>query len=234
VRPTTGASRKGPQNDDKLGGCVKETHKRKPRKNQGKRRRRGPSQAVRINAQVRRVLRHQYRYHPGSGPNVPDTTVGHDALRVAAVAKRATDCGQLDVAAYIRTLTGGAYSWMAPEAIEALASEVYDDDLGKALGLTDAVRTHCRAFDIPPIDMTKAELEARSKAKKAADLKAKRRANGMPPRPHPDETLKATEPWKAEGISRAQWFKRRKSKKQEERIQRWVDGLPPRKTNVAA
>jgi hypothetical protein len=89
------------------------------------------------------------------------------------------------------------------------------DVLGARLRLTDAERTYLRVTTIGACDVNKAARQRRSKHRKRERDKikatAKRRRQGAKPRAeHRARSLSHTTPWKAEGISRRTWERRRK------------------------
>ena len=83
------------------------------------------------------------------------------------------------------------------------------EKLGRILGLTKAERDKYGITTFRPIDETPTQH-------KAAKRSRKRRRRGTIPRAEyrasvAAGSLKQTEPWKAEGISRAAWYRRRKT-----------------------
>lgn len=92
------------------------------------------------------------------------------------------------------------------------------DVLGSKLRLTDAERTYLRITTIGAYDVNKAARECRNKNRKRERdrIKAaeKRIERGAQPRPtYLAQCLSARAPWKAEGISRRTWERRRKRQK---------------------
>lgn len=80
--------------------------------------------------------------------------------------------------------------------------------LGQRLNLTNAERERLRLWTIHPADMTAAEMAEWRKAKKRARDERRRRQRGAKVRA---ASLAKTNPWQAEGISRATWFRRRQN-----------------------
>ena len=80
------------------------------------------------------------------------------------------------------------------------------DKLGKYLGLSYATRQELQIRTIGSYDLTKRTRKRLRERKNRAAMAAKRLANGA--KPH-SESLSRTEPWKAEGISRRTWERRR-------------------------
>ena len=65
------------------------------------------------------------------------------------------------------------------------------------------------SVSLPPVDMTKAELAERKKAKKRDRDRERRRKAGAVPRAVYEATSKTKlKPWEAEGISRRTWYRR--------------------------
>jgi hypothetical protein len=82
--------------------------------------------------------------------------------------------------------------------------------LGKLLRLTGAEWKLLRTRTIAPIDMTKEERRAYSRALYRQRRQAKRRISGMVSRAEYEEkSLSRTKPWVAEGICRRTWERRR-------------------------
>jgi hypothetical protein len=82
--------------------------------------------------------------------------------------------------------------------------------LGRHLHQTEAERAFLGITAIVPYDITPAERVRIRKAKKEQRRMQRRRARGMKPRgQYRAESLSRTEPWKAEGIHRRTWERRR-------------------------
>jgi hypothetical protein len=78
------------------------------------------------------------------------------------------------------------------------------------LGLTTADRALLKIRTIGPIDSTAAEREAARRTAGIERKRAARRSAGIQPRPKPDgKSVNARAPWRAEGIDRSTWFRRR-------------------------
>jgi hypothetical protein len=107
--------------------------------------------------------------------------------------------------------------WMAPDA----AIELVDlaqrfpmrwsaADLGKRLGLRYADRTRLRITTIRAIDVTLRQANKIRKVRKVDAARNARRAAGVVDREtYEQNSLERTKPWKAHGISRRTWFRRR-------------------------
>jgi hypothetical protein len=92
------------------------------------------------------------------------------------------------------------------------------DTLGARLRLTDAERTYLRITTIGACDVNKAARQRRSKRRKRErdrfNAAEKRIERGAKPRQtYLAQCLSARAPWKAEGISRRTWERRRKHQK---------------------
>jgi hypothetical protein len=81
------------------------------------------------------------------------------------------------------------------------------DPLGKYLGINYATRHQLGIRTIGARDVTKRARTLLRKRKDKATKAAKRRANGA--RPH-SESRTATKPWRALGMSRRTWYRRRR------------------------
>jgi hypothetical protein len=106
--------------------------------------------------------------------------------------------------------------WLNAEEREAYIEHVWGLDfyerlmtareIGERLGLTNAERERLKLWQFKPIDMTDEELTEHRKRKNNERRRAKRAQTR-------DEylgtCLTATKPWKAEGISRRTWERRR-------------------------
>jgi hypothetical protein len=88
--------------------------------------------------------------------------------------------------------------------------------LGKHLRLTDHERTLLRITTIEAHNVTPAERHHIRRAMKTIKERERRRAQGVKPRlAYEQNSLTRTKPWKAEGISRKTWERRRnKARKQ--------------------
>jgi hypothetical protein len=80
--------------------------------------------------------------------------------------------------------------------------------LGKLLGLTEANRSAIGITTIEAVDVTPAQRKRIKKEKDARRKRRNRRAKGIKPRA---ASIERAKPWKAEGISRATWWRRRKA-----------------------
>jgi hypothetical protein len=84
-------------------------------------------------------------------------------------------------------------------------------ELGNKLLLSNADRERLRLYSIRPHDLTPEEFERQPKARKKASRAAKRRRDGVKTREKYLTELKAKpKPWEGSGLSRSQWYRRRK------------------------
>jgi hypothetical protein len=83
------------------------------------------------------------------------------------------------------------------------------EELGRHLGITNAVRQQLGLWPFKPTDATDEELEAQRKARRSERRSAKRRANGVRPRAaYLAEIKSKPKPWEAVGISRRTYYRR--------------------------
>lgn len=84
--------------------------------------------------------------------------------------------------------------------------------LGERLSLTNDDRERLRVWSIAPNDMTERQLVEHRKAKARARRRQNRQARGTKPRKRwlADNSKSRKKPWKAEGISRAHWYRRQR------------------------
>jgi hypothetical protein len=101
--------------------------------------------------------------------------------------------------------------WMQEDELAALVHRVLArpyqwraDTLGERLGLLDSVRTKLGITTIAPIDVSKEEREQRRRGKWNAKRRKQTRAD------YEGNSISKAEPWKAEGISRAKWYRLRR------------------------
>jgi len=84
-------------------------------------------------------------------------------------------------------------------------------ELGERMRLTDRERTAAKAWSILPVDITEEELKERAKERARWRRKERQRDQGVKPRiiwqqQNPEAK---TEPWKALGVSRATFYRRK-------------------------
>jgi hypothetical protein len=100
------------------------------------------------------------------------------------------------------------------EQIEAFPRKWRSEKLGQLLRVTGAEWRVLRLRTIAPIDMTKEERRAFSRALYQQRRQAKRKADGVKSRAEYEaRSLSRSKPWEAEGISRRTWERRQKSSK---------------------
>jgi hypothetical protein len=179
---------------------------------QPRHRKRGPSKETRRNCDIRRFM--YVRYGPAKDWQFPDDDAGRDDLFLMVHARSHVGVGETE----LRKEVAQRAPWLTEVETVALLDRVFAlpqpysaEKLGLKLGLTDVVRTELRAWSIEPVDVTKAERQKRTKAKRAANQRAKRWATGTRPREeYEGSSLAKTQPWKAFGISRRTWYDRGK------------------------
>ena len=84
------------------------------------------------------------------------------------------------------------------------------DNLARFLGVTYAQRQALRIRTIGSVDVKKGARKILRQRKDRLYRERKRRAAGMRPQ---SESLSATEPWRALGMSRAAWYRRNKARR---------------------
>jgi hypothetical protein len=175
-----------------------------------KRQRGSPAQILSLRlGDLARVFRHRY------GVTLPDDDAGRDDAELAA--------HHLVGLAYPHEKTRQWLELWAPwltlaEQRQIIESAIFNrrhwsaDQLAWRLRLTYEERTMLAITTIGAIDKGKG---ARTKRRKERDRLRKanaRRAAGMKPRTeYEGQAIAKAKPWKAEGISRAQWYRRRKT-----------------------
>jgi hypothetical protein len=138
---------------------------------------------------------------------LPDDDAGRDDLRI-----------MLD---HLATLDGDRARqwaehrapWMPRDELDALLAEVGPGrrrtaaELGKALNLRNETRLRLGFRTIRPVDRTKAQLAQDAKERHKERDRQRRLKAGATPRA---KSMEQTQPWKALGISRATYFRRKK------------------------
>jgi hypothetical protein len=158
-------------------------------------------------AELDRLFTHRW------GKILPDDDAGRGDVRIMlhTLGRRSEPIQRIEAWLHQRA------PWFAGEERDRLIEAVLEnplrwraDTLGRMLGLTTADRAVLKIRSIGPIDSTAVE---RKEARRLAGIerrRAQRRAAGILPRPEPSpNTINAQAPWKAEGINRATWFRRR-------------------------
>jgi hypothetical protein len=159
-------------------------------------------------AELDRLFTHRYR-----GDILPDDDAGRGDVRIMlhTLGRRSDPIQRIDIWLAQRA------PWFVGEERDRLVDAVMDnplrwraDTLGKMLRLSTADRALLKIRTIGPIDSTAAE---RKEARRLAGIERKRtirRAHGIRERAKPDgKSINAQAPWKAEGIDRRTWFRRR-------------------------
>lgn len=173
----------------------------------GKRRRRSPLQLVGLRLHdLAKIFRARY------GNQLPDDDAGRDDLMVAVhhLASLAHPRGHiakwLDL--WAPWLTLAEHKAIIGEAL-ASPQKWKADALAWRMRLTKEDRRMIGVTTIGAIDENKA---ARTKRRRALDRQRKenaRRAKGIKPRTeYEHQSISKAKPWKAEGISRASWYRR--------------------------
>ncbi|WP_407194388.1 hypothetical protein [Bradyrhizobium sp. STM 3566] len=160
-------------------------------------------------AEIDRLLVSRY------GQHLPNDDAGRDDALVM-VHHLAQISG--DAPARISRWLAKRAPWMPPDEIEALMTRVFGKPirwraptLGKRMQLTYAERCRLRITTIAAIDISQAEVEARRAESKRLAKEAKRRKAGVKPRAtYEAASIGRGEPWIAEGMSRATWYRRQK------------------------
>lgn len=82
-------------------------------------------------------------------------------------------------------------------------------ELRQQVWLSNADRQRLKAWNIPPWDRTPAQLELQRKERKLARKRlARRKAGAISRSIYLVDSISSKEPWKAEGVSRATWYRR--------------------------
>jgi hypothetical protein len=159
-------------------------------------------------AELDRLFTHNYR-----GNILPDDDAGRGDVRIMlhTLGRRSDPIQRIDIWLAQRA------PWFAGEERDRLVEAVMDnplrwraDTLGRMLGLTTEVRTLLKIRTIGPIDSTAAE---RKEARKVASIERKRQIRRAAGKHHSADRVRnsvnSQAPWKAEGIDRSTWFRRR-------------------------
>jgi hypothetical protein len=159
-------------------------------------------------AELDRLFTHRYR-----GNILPDDDAGRGDVRIMVhTLGRRSDPIQRIVSWLARRAP-----WFVGEERDRLIEAVLEnplrwraDTLGRMLGLTTEVRAMLKIRTVGPIDSTAAE---RKEARKVASIERKRQIRRAAGKPHSAvrtrNSVNSQAPWKAEGINRSTWFRRR-------------------------
>lgn len=177
----------------------------------GKRQRRSPMQLVGLRLNDLATL---FRSRYGRA-ELPDDDSGREDLEIALnhLACLAHPRGHITkwIEIWAPWLTMAEYAEIVPPIL-ANPQRWKADALAWRLRLTKEQRTMLGITTIGAIDENKA---ARTKRRRAADRQRKenaRRSKGIKPRgTYESQSISKAKPWLAEGISRAQWYRRRKA-----------------------
>jgi hypothetical protein len=158
---------------------------------------------------LKQYCRHRY------GAVLPDDDAGrHDLLELL----RPVSLGSAPARVIANTIQTWA-PWMAQAEAAELIAQIQampryerwptDKTLGKRLNVTNAERNRLRLWRIHPVDMTDGQMAEQRKAKRKLRDRRKRQQAGRKPRDtYIAASLTKQGPWKAEGISRATWYRR--------------------------
>lgn len=151
------------------------------------------------------------------GRTLPDDDSGREDARIAA--HHLANLPRGDQATNVISWLAHWAPWMSPAQMGTLAAEAIEHDLKwKAdtlawrIRLTDRERKALRVTTIGAIDCGKVARAGRRKRADRANKQNRRRAESAIPRfEYEANSLAKTRPWEAVGISRATWFRRRKT-----------------------
>jgi hypothetical protein len=159
-------------------------------------------------AELDRLFDHRYR-----GIVLPDDDAGRGDVRIMlhTLGRRSDPIQRIDAWLAQRA------PWFAGKERDRLIEAVLDnplrwraDTLGKLLGLTTADRALLKIRTIGPIDSTAAERKEARRLKSIERKRGIRRASGKPlVAERVRNSVNSQAPWKAEGINRSTWFRRR-------------------------
>jgi hypothetical protein len=150
------------------------------------------------------------------GPTLPDDDAGRDDLNIAA--HHIAHLGG-EVASHIVAWARLWAPWTATGELEALTADVVSaprkftaDTLGWRLRLSQHEREALEVTTIRAFDLNTDQRKAARKHRRRTNEQARRRARGAKPRPeYQANAISRSKPWQALGISRATWYRRRRS-----------------------
>jgi hypothetical protein len=189
---------------------VRRQERAEARKRRRRRRRfsSGPPVGVRMR-DLFRVFVDRY----GDGP-LPDDDAGRDDLKLAFQCISNTQ----DPGPRMLSIARVWAPWYPAEQLAALIDNLIAnprsfraDTIARRLGLLYADRTRLGITTIGSIDVLKEQRDAMRNEQKRLAKEQKRRAAGVPTIAEARAARKPKEPWKAEGISRATWFRRQRA-----------------------
>ncbi|MEK4034259.1 hypothetical protein WOA01_15275 [Methylocystis sp. IM2] len=135
----------------------------------------------------------------------------------ATLAHHACRCGLECTPAQIRAQIAETTAWrrrMSDRARRSHRLMISMDAIGRELGITEAVRTEAKAWNLGTYDGSPEARERARSERKKQHRTIKRRAEGATPRAdYERHSLSRTKPWESEGISRRTWYSRRKKAK---------------------
>ncbi len=162
--------------------------------------------AIRL-AELNRLLESRY------GPQLPDDDAGRDDLLVTLNHLACLSHPQRPIDAWIEQRA----PWLTAGEIRTIVAPILlnpqrwkADALAWRMRVTKAERDGLALTTIGAIDESRAKRLHRRKQRAIERKRAQRKAEGaVPRRIYEKQSLSATEPWKAEGISRRTWYRRR-------------------------
>ena len=168
-----------------------------------------PLRRLRYGAMIK-LFRHRW------GHALPEDDAGHGDLWPLILNVSLAAAEPLKKMAHVIELWA---PWMTPEQAADLIRHVGGLDryqriqtaaeLGRHMGVTNAVRQKLGLWPFKPIDATDEELEAQRKARRSERRRERLRAKGVRPREaYLAEVKSKPKPWEAEGISRRTYYRR--------------------------
>ncbi len=181
-----------------------------------KRRRRGPAGKATLRvAELNRLFTYRYR-----SLILPDDDSGRGDVRLMVhhISRR-----HASPEPFIEAWLADRAPWFTGDEKDALVEAAIAhplkfkaDTIGGLLRLTTEERTNLRIRTIGPIERTAAERAEARRASGVERKRAERRAAGIGPRIEPEGgSITSRAPWEADNISRATWYRRRTSQRDE-------------------
>jgi hypothetical protein len=160
-------------------------------------------------AELLRVFRHAY-----AGEQLPDDDDGRDSLKLAFQVLSTTRDAQRRMVDLARTWA----PWLPPAELEALADEVAAhprrfkaDTVAARMGITTEIRAMLDLRTIGAIDKPAAVRAVERQEAQRLAKEQKRRAAGIPTLAAARAQRASRQPWRAAGISRSTWYRRRQA-----------------------
>lgn len=162
-------------------------------------------------AELKRLFRHRY------GLVLPDDDAGREDiwLMLNHLAWHPEE-PERKMAAWLSL----AAPWLSVREVQRLIAEVlprpfrfHADTLAKKLNLGMAERQLLRICTIGAVDLPVAQRKGRRKHEgKVRDARRRREAGAVPRDQYEANSISRAEPWKLEGVSRATWYRRRRTR----------------------